>query len=250
MDLSKITRNGKALFLAYDHGMEHGPADFDDETIDPARTMEIADSGYFTGVIFQKGIAEKYYDKNKHQVPLIVKLNGKTNLLNGLIEPYSPQICSIEEALSLGAKAVGYTVYVGSENEAKMISEFARIEEECQQRNLPLIGWMYPRGKSVEGKEHSKEILAYAARVGLEAGAEMVKLPYSGDAESFRWVVEAAGKTQVVVMGGGKMTEENFLRYTREVMTTGAIGLAVGRNVWQAADPLVMAEKLAGMIYG
>jgi len=248
MDLSKITKNGKALFLAYDHGMEHGPADFDDETIDPARIIEIADSGYFTGLILQKGIAEKYYDKNRNKVPLIVKLNGKTNLLNETLEPYSPQLCSADEAILLGASAVGYTVYIGSENESKMIAEFAKIEEECQKKGLPLIGWMYPRGKAVVGKEHSKEILAYAARVGLETGAEMVKLPYTGDVESFKWVVQAAGKTKVVVMGGQKMEEPEFLKYTEEIMSTGAIGLAVGRNVWQSNDPLKISNKLAEKI--
>lgn len=252
MNLEKITKNGKALFLAYDHGMEHGPADFDDETIDPAKILEIADSKYFTGVIFQKGIAEKYYLSTRLgqvKVPLIIKLNGKTNLLSGQIEPYSPQLCSVDEAISLGASAVGYTVYIGSEHEAQMIAEFAKIEEECQQKGLPLIGWMYPRGKAVEGKEHSKEILAYAARVALETGAEMVKLPYTGDPESFKWVVEAAGKTKVVVMGGQKMGEEEFLQYTKEIMSTGAIGLAVGRNVWQAEEPLEISKKLSEIIF-
>jgi len=254
-NINNITKNGRALFLAYDHGMEHGPADFDDETVDPAKIMEIADSGYFTGVIFQKGVAEKYYlpagrqgDKNKNKVPLIVKLNGKTNLLNDVVEPYSPPLCSVDEALSLGASAAGYTVYIGSENEAKMIAEFAKIEEECQKKGLPLIGWMYPRGKAVAGREHSKEILAYAARVGLETGAEMVKLPYTGDPESFKWVVEAAGRTKVVVMGGQKMEEAEFLKYTEEVMSTDAIGLAVGRNVWQAEKPLDISKKLAEII--
>lgn len=251
MDLSKITKNGKALFLAYDHGMEHGPVEFNDETVDPAHIMEIARSGYFTGVIFQKGIAEKYYDpeKDKNIVPLIVKLNGKTNLLNDSAEPNSSQVCSVDEAISLGAQAVGYTVYVGSEFEEKMIAEFARIEEECQQKNLPLIGWMYPRGKAVEGKEHTRDILAYAARIGLEMGAEMVKLPYSGDPESFKWVVWAAGMTKVVVMGGKKMTETEFVEYAKEVLSTGAIGLAIGRNVWQAENPLEISKKLSEIIF-
>lgn len=248
-NIDKITKNGRALFLAYDHGMEHGPVEFDDETIDPARIMEIADSGYFTGVILQKGIAEKYYDKSKNKVPLIVKLNGKTNLLNDVVEPYSAQLCSVDEALILGASAVGYTVYVGSEFQEQMIAEFAKIEEECQQKGLPLIGWMYPRGKAVAGKEHSKEILAYAARVGLEVGAEMVKLPYSGDPESFKWIVEAAGKTKVVVMGGQKMEETEFFKYVDDVMSTGAVGLAVGRNVWQAEKPLEISRKLAEKIF-
>lgn len=247
-NLDKITKNGRALFLAYDHGMEHGPADFDDESIDPAKIVEIADSGFFTGLICQKGIAEKYYDKNKNKVPLIVKLNGKTSLHPGE-EPYSPQICSVEEALNYGAVAVGYTLYVGSAHEAKMMKELAEIEEEAEEERIPVTAWMYPRGKAVAGKEKSKEMLAYAARLGLELGVEMIKIPYTGDKESFSWVVKAAGKVKVVVAGGSKMKEEEFLAMTRDILEAGASGLAVGRNVWQANEPLKIAEKTSNIIF-
>lgn len=247
--LKKITRNGRVLFLAYDHGMEHGPADFDDESVDPAKILEIADSGYFTGVIFQKGIAEKYYQKTKNKVPLIVKLNGKTNLILGQ-DPYSPQICTVGEAIELGASAVGYTVYVGSEHEAKMISEFSQIEEETDKKGIPLIGWMYPRGKAVQGREKSKEMVAYAARLGLEIGAEFIKLPYTGDLQSFSWAIKAAGKTKVVVMGGSKADEEEFFKMVRDVLSVGAVGLAVGRNIWQNKDPLRMSKKINEIIFG
>ena len=81
MILDKITKEGKALFLAYDQGMEHGPTDFNDDNVDPAKVLEISDSGHFTGVILQKGIAEKYFFGKDYKVPLIVKLNGKTNLV-------------------------------------------------------------------------------------------------------------------------------------------------------------------------
>lgn len=247
-NLEKITKNNRALFLAYDHGLEHGPEDFDNGSIDPGKIMEIANAGYFTGVILQKGLAEEYYAKEKNRVPLIVKLNGKTNLLEGE-EPYSPQICSVEEAMKLGASACGYTVYVGSTHEAQMISEFAKIEKECEDAGLPLIGWMYPRGKSVKGKEHDKEIVAYAARMGLEMGAEMIKIPYTGDVESFSWVVKAAGKAKVVVVGGAKKSEEEFLKMVDEILAAGAIGVAVGRNVWQAEKPLEISQKIAQRIF-
>lgn len=247
-NLEKITKNGRALFLAYDHGIEHGPSDFDDESVDPAKILKIADSGFFTGFICQKGIAEKYYDKNKHQVPLIVKLNGKTKLLSEE-EPYSPQICSVEEAVSLGASAVGYTVYIGSEHEAKMISEFSQIEKETDKAGIPLIGWMYPRGRAVAGREKTKKILSYAARVGLEIGAEMIKIPYTGDKESFKWVVSAAGKTKVVVLGGEKKDEEEFSKMVKDILSAGAIGLAIGRNIWQAEEPLKISKKLNEIIF-
>lgn len=246
--LSVITKNYRALFLAYDQGMEHGPADFNDENIDPAKILEIAETGLFTGVIFQKGIAEKYYNPQVHKTPLIIKLNGKTNLVKDK-DPYSPLLCTIEEAVKLGAKAVGYTIYVGSEFESQMTKEFAELEQEAHKQNLPLIGWMYPRGKAVAGKENSKEILAYAARLGLELGADIVKLPYTGDIESFKWVVKSAGRCKVVVQGGVKTNQQEFLKFTQDVLTTGVLGLAVGRNIWQDPNPLEIAKQLSEIIF-
>src|SRR3989338_9137820 len=99
--LSKITTKGKALYLAYDQGMEHGPShDFNDKNVDPLYILDIAKKGKFNGVVFQKGIAENYNKEiRKSGVPLILKLNGKTNLFEG--EPISPQICSVSLAKKL-----------------------------------------------------------------------------------------------------------------------------------------------------
>ncbi len=206
VNLNSITREGKALFLAYDQGMEHGPTDFDDESVDPRRILEIAESGFYTGVILQKGIAEKYYFGRGYRVPLILKLNGKTNLVKDK-DPYSPLVCSVKEAKEYGAVAVGYTIYIGSEFEAKMLKEFGEIEQEAEELGLPVIAWMYPRGRNV-ADESDPKIVAYAARVGLELGADIVKVRFTGDEESFRWVVKSAGETKVVVMGGAKEGEE------------------------------------------
>src|SRR3972149_8786099 len=118
--LNKILKNGKTMFLAYDHGLEHGPRDFNDKDADPNYILDIAKKGKYNAVIFQKGIAEKYNDKiRKLKIPLIIKLNGKTNLSGG--EPISRQICSVKEALKLGAVAVGYTIYIGSRYESVMM---------------------------------------------------------------------------------------------------------------------------------
>ncbi len=251
ISLEKITRNGRAMFLAYDQGMEHGPAaDFTDENIDPQKILDIAEKGQFTGVIFQKGIAEKYYNPKVNKVPLIVKLNGKTKIRAGLDEPYSPQLCTVEEALELGAAAVGYTIYVGSQFESKMMQEFCSIEQEAEERGLPVIGWMYPRGQAVAGKENSRGTLAYAARLGLELGADIIKIPYNGNKEDFEWVVNAAGKARVVMSGGPKTkTREEFLGIVREVLAAGAIGVAVGRNIWQDKEPLEISHQLSKILF-
>ena len=236
----------KQLLLAYDQGFEHGPVDFDDTNVDPQQIIDIGEqAGVFTGIIYHEGIAEKY----KTTLPLIIKLNGKTGL-HPDEDPYSPRLCTVEKAISLGAKSVGYTIFVGSEHEAKMMQEFSLIEDEAHKNNLQVIAWMYPRGKSVKNLETSRDIVAYAARLGLELGADLVKVPYTGDAESFKWVVESAGKTKVLVQGGSKKTEEQLLEEIKGAMDAGATGAAVGRNIWQSNDPVGMAKKIAEVIYG
>jgi class I fructose-bisphosphate aldolase len=239
-----LTRS-KSILLAYDQGLEHGPtADFDDKNVDPAYIMEIAIKGGFNGVVFQKGTAEKYYTG---KVPLIVKVNGKSAIVKG--EPMSRQVCSVEYAISLGAKAIGYTIYLGSAHEAEMFAEFGRIQEESHERGLPAIAWIYPRGSAVTN-DTSKEIVAYAARAGLELGADAVKIKYTGESSTFSWAVKSAGKVLVFMSGGPKApTDEAFLTQVKGAVDAGATGLAVGRNVWQHANPLEITKALKGVIF-
>jgi class I fructose-bisphosphate aldolase len=243
--MAPFLKDGKGMLLAYDQGLEHGPSmDFNDRNIDPTAIMEIAAKGKFNGVVFQKGVAERFYDG---RVPLIVKLNGKTNIPKG--EPVSRQECSVEHAISLGAKGVGYTIYLGSGYEAEMLSEFGRIQEDAHRRGVPAIAWIYPRGSAVQD-DTSKEMVAYAARTGLELGADAVKIKYTGDSVSFSWAVKAAAGVKVFMSGGPKAaTDEDFLRQVRGVMDAGGSGLAVGRNVWQNQEALRMAEKLRKIIF-
>jgi fructose-bisphosphate aldolase, class I len=239
-------KDGKSMLLAYDQGLEHGPtSDFDDKNVDPALIMDIAAKGKFNGVVFQKGVAERFYDG---RVPLIVKLNGKTSLPKG--EPVSRQVCSVQHAISLGAKGVGYTIYLGSGLEGEMLAEFGRIQEAAHEKGIPAIAWIYPRGAGVQN-DTSKEIVSYAARAGLEIGADAVKIKYTGDPVTFSWAVKAAAGVKVFMSGGPKApTDEDFLKQVKGVMEAGGTGLAVGRNVWQNRDPLAMADKIRKVIFG
>lgn len=251
--MKSIEKNGKVMLLAYDQGFEHGPVDFNQKNIDPAYIMELARSGYFTGVIFQEGVAAKYYPTTASgQVgmpPLIVKLNGASSYFKGE-EPDSLQLCTVKKAIELGASGVGYTIYVGSENEGRMMSEFSLIEDEAHKAGLAVIAWMYPRGKKVLGKEKTKETVAYAARLGMELNADYVKTYYTGSKESFEWVVKSAGKTGVLSQGGSKKPLTELEAEVREIMAAGARGLAVGRNIWQAEKPLEVAKRLNKIVFG
>src|SRR5438094_9131679 len=117
--MDPFLKNGKGLLLAYDQGFEHGPStDFNEKNIDPNYILDIALKGQFTGVVFHKGIAEKYYSG---KIPLIIKLNGKTSLPKG--EPISSQVSSVEEALNRGAKGVGYNTYLVDAHEHIRVQE-------------------------------------------------------------------------------------------------------------------------------
>jgi class I fructose-bisphosphate aldolase len=249
MNNTIIERNGKVFLLAYDQGFEHGPVDFNEKNIDPQFVIDLANSGTFTGLVLQEGVAAHYYKPAEHKFPLIVKLNGKTSFHSGE-EPYSPQLCTVKKAIELGAKAVGYTIYVGSEHEAKMMQEFSLLEDEAHAAGLAVIAWMYPRGAKVAGKEESRDVVAYAARLGLELNADYVKIPYPGSQPDMEWVVKSAGKTGVLVQGGLKKDWPVLEAETKAIMASGAKGLAIGRNVWQAVQPQEVANKIAGIIFG
>lgn len=247
-NLSNVLRNGKAMILAYDQGLEHGPeSDFNDKNIDPLYIIDIAERGNFTGLVFHKGIAEKYKKEIKEsKVPLILKLNGKTNLKkNNYISKPS---CTVQEAIKLGAKAIGYTVYIGSIHEAEMFEDFDKIQKEAHQKNLPVILWVYPRGKDIKN-DVSRENMAYAARTALELGADIAKIKYGGKQKDLNWAVKSAARCKVVIAGGTKKSTNKFLDDVKDIMSSGAIGLAVGRNIWQAKNPLEISEKIRKIIF-
>lgn len=246
IQINKLLKNGKAMFLACDQGMEHGPRDFNEKNIDPDYILDIALEGHYTAVILGHGLAEKYHVDYYTDVPLIVKLNGKTSITQ--MEPYSEPLCSVERAIKLGASAVGYTIYNGSERESEMMIQFSKIVDTAHDYGLPAIAWMYPRGTYVPDPKNT-DLLAYVARIGAELGADIIKISYNGDLEGFKWVVKCAGRTKVVISGGSKASPEEFLKKTHDIIKAGAAGLAVGRNVWQSEKPFSLTKAIEAVIF-
>ena len=243
---AKLLKDNRSLMLACDQGLEHGPKDFNLTNIDPQYIMDIALEGRYNAVILQSGVAEKYYHEAYKDIPLVVKLNGKSSIPH--IAPISKQICSVDRAIKLGADAVGYTVYDGSEREPEIFSDFGKVVEQAHDYGIPVIAWMYPRGKAVTNDE-STDILAYSARIGLELGADFVKLKYNGDQEAYKWVVKSAGRTRVLAAGGDKLSPADFLQKTADILKTGATGVAVGRNIWQSNKPFGLTHALREIMF-
>ncbi len=245
---SPLTRDGKVLVLAHDHGLEHGPGKFEGvrERLDPETVFEMATHDAVTGFAVGKGLAETYYPSYEDDVTLLAKLNGTSSLWVG--EPDSAVNWSVEYAAELGADAVGFTVYPGSNHETEMAEEFRDAQEAAREFDLPVAMWSYPRGQGI--KDHRKpEVVAYATRIALELGADVAKVKYPGSREAMERAVEAAGDCEVVLSGGPKTDDYEFLATVEAAMDAGVSGLAVGRNVWQHEDPRSLLDALEAVVF-
>ena len=253
---SPIFRDGNLLILAYDHGLEHGPVDFEPNpaSADPENVFEVATHSAVTALAVHKGLAETYYQDYEDDVPLLLKINGNSSL-GERDDYYSPKQCTVKYAVEeLGADAVGYTMYAGSDHEDEMWEEFREVQEEARKYDVPVVMWAYPRGHGIENNpdydgDTDPDVIAYAARLGLELGADVVKCKYPGSKEDTEKVLRNTGEMKFVMSGGSKRSDEAFLEDVSNVIEAGGNGLAVGRNIFQREDPEGVLDKLEGVIY-
>jgi class I fructose-bisphosphate aldolase len=143
--------HGTMMVLPLDQGLEHGPADFfpHPPAADPAYQFELAEAGGFSAIALGIGLAEKYLDRHAGRVPLILKLNGKTNIPSDA-EATSPLFASVKEAVRLGADAAGYTLYVGSPRQGEELHQLHQVRADCERFGMPLVLWSYPRGAAID----------------------------------------------------------------------------------------------------
>ncbi|MGZ5387177.1 MAG: class I fructose-bisphosphate aldolase [Solirubrobacterales bacterium] len=247
--------NGTLMLLPIDQGIEHGPRDFfpNPASKDPEYQFRLAAEAGYSAIACGYGMASKYFPDYAGQVPLILKLNSKTDIPPA-DEAFSPCYASVEDAVRLGADVVGYTLYVGSPKQEEDFMQVGEVRQECDRYGIPLMIWAYPRGREIEKKGGAASFFAidYAARVAMEMGADIVKLnmpklnpekdkdapaPYNElqvtQAEAIRMCVESAGRALVVLSGGSKIDDEQLLEQTHMIMEAGGSGVIFGRNVWQ-----------------
>ncbi len=258
---------GTLLILPIDQGLEHGPVDFfsNPDSLDPDYEFRLALEGNFSAIALHIGLAEKYLRQYAGRVPLILKINGKTNIPSDAIA-FSPLTATVEDAVRLGADAVGYTLYVGSPGQDRDIAQAMQVRADCERYGMPLVVWAYPRGEAIskKGGRDSLYAVEYAARVAQEIGADIVKVNYpvpgpnDKDApapynqllmtkeEMFQRVVRSAGRTMVLVSGGEKMGDDELISKVRSSLQAGATGIIFGRNLWQRghAEALAITSKI------
>ncbi len=246
--------NGTLMLLPIDQGIEHGPRDFfpNPASKDPDYQFRLAAEAGYSALACQIGMAEKYYPDYAGRVPLILKVNGKTDVPPS-DAALSTTNASVEDAVRLGADAVGYTLYVGSPRQDEDLHQLKGVREDCDRYGMPLVIWSYPRGSAInqKGGQLSFYAVDYAARMAMEMGADVVKLnmpdpgekdkdspaPYNemeiSQDEAIQHCVESAGRSLVVLSGGSKVDDETVLAHTRSIMEAGGTGVIFGRNVWQ-----------------
>ncbi len=255
--------SGRLMLFAGDQKMEHLNDDFYGEGIpaddgDPEHLFRIASEGKIGVFAAQLGLISRY-GMDYPDIPYLVKMNSKTHLVGvSQKDPVSRQLWTVGQLVDICAEknvkiaGIGYTIYLGSENEAEMLAEAAALINDAHFHGLVTVLWIYPRGKAVKD-EKDPHLIAGAAGVAACLGSDFVKVNApkkdgKSGAELLQEAVLAAGRTKVVCAGGSSTSEEKFLsELYDQIHVGGAAGNATGRNIHQKS--LAEAVKFCNAIY-
>lgn len=238
--LNRILRDGKMVCIPMDHGISNGPI----KGLEDVHGMiyQCAPAG-LTCVLVNKGIIRTL--PRPIDIGLIAHFSGSTTL--GPAPNRKMLMGNVEEAIRLGADAVSLHINIGAKEEPEMLQKLGMVADKCDEWSVPLVAMMYPRGENIKNP-HDPEIVAHAARIGAEAGADIVKAVYTGDVDSFRKVVKSC-PVPIVIAGGPKgNTDRDILEMCAGAMSAGAKGVTFGRNIFQHKNPPGMVRALNKII--
>jgi predicted phospho-2-dehydro-3-deoxyheptonate aldolase len=235
-----MQQDNRMVLVPMDHGVTVGP--IQGITNMQQITNQLVKGGV-DAILVHKGIAKLVCTGD---AGLIVMLSGMSNLspnVNGKV-----QVCSVQEAIRIGADAVSVHVNVGAQDEDKMLQNLGKVSEECDNFGIPLLAMMYPRGPKIQN-ENATELVAHAARIGGELGADIIKTNYTGTIETFKAVIESC-PVPVVIAGGPKCKSlQEVFQTTSDALKAGAAGLSIGRNVFQCDSPTQISKALSAIVH-
>lgn len=233
----------KTVIVPMDHGMTMGPIP---GISDIKTTINKMVEGGANAILLHKGMVEAGHRGGGKDVGLIVHLSASTSL-----SPHPDTkvlVCTVEEALRLGADAVSVHVNLGDVKDSAMIRDTGAVAKACCEWGMPLVAMMYTRGEKI-GNQYDVKNVKLAARVGAELGADIVKVVYTGTAETFRDVVEGC-PIPVVIAGGEKVeTDRDLLAMVEGALKAGAAGVSIGRNAFQHKDPIRIVQAIGKMAH-
>lgn len=233
----------RTVIVPMDHGLSMGPISGLENMV--TMVNKVADGGA-NAVVLHKGIVRAGHRGYGRDIGLILHMSGGTSL--GPDTNCKVPVSSVEEAITLGADAVSVHVNVGAANEPEQLQNLGETAETCAAWGIPLFAMMYPRGPKVKDP-HDPAMVGHAARVGAELGADIIKTVYTGDVKSFSRVVKGC-PVPIVIAGGPKMTtDRDVLKMATEAMSAGAIGVSIGRNIFQHKSPTAMTRALVRIVH-
>lgn len=233
-----IQPDGHCFFMPIDHGYFQGPTsclEKPGETIKPLLP-------YCDALFVTRGVLRSCVEP-AHSKPIILRISGGTSMLG---KDLANEIIttSIEEVIRLNASAVGLSVFIGSSYERETLQNLADTVNKCENYGIPVMA-VTAVGREMEKRE--ARYLALCCRIAAELGAHVVKTYWCE--KDFDKVVNGC-PVPVVMAGGPKCeTEREVLEFVYDGMQKGAIGINLGRNVWQSPHPVAMAKALSAIVH-
>ncbi len=241
--LSSIFRSdGRSVIVAIDHGAITGPIP---GIVKPASVLRACTQGGADAILTTRGFVRVSVDQWLPATSLILRLTGGFTVLGPEFE--EELISTPETALRYAAAAAAVTVKFGHAREGEFIRQASLAADACDQWGLPLMIEAMAKGK--EMKATDPEGIKLAARAAQEIGADLVKTYYTGEPESFHAVVE--GCPAPIVILGGEKTDDTGQVFTSvyDSLQAGGAGIAMGRNIWQHANPQAVVEAMVGLVH-
>jgi putative autoinducer-2 (AI-2) aldolase len=234
-----IQPDGHCFFLPIDHGYFQGPTHCLEE---PGKTIEPL-LPHCDALFVTRGVLRSCVDAMGDK-PIILRVSGGTSMAGGNLT--NEEITtSIQEIIRLNASAVGISIFVGSEHERQTLLNLTRLVNQCEDYGIPVMA-VTAVGKEMEKRE--ARYLALSCRIAAELGARVVKTYWCE--KDFDKVVKGC-PVPVVIAGGPKCkSEREVFEFVYDGMQKGAIGINLGRNVWQNAHPVAMAKALRAIVHG
>lgn len=235
--------SGNALILALDHGAGHGLI----PGLEDLRDLLANVSGKrVQGVALNKGMARAHGADLDPGMNIVVNLSAGTR--HGVPAYNKTLVCSIPEALRLGADAVSVHVNIGNDLEDRMLADLGAAVAEAHEYGLPVAAVIRPRGERIVD-ESDKSLVAHAVTLGGEMAADMVCAPYSGDSESFGRACRYCPAPVFVTGGPAAKNFNEFLNSCAEALASGAAGVWAGRNIFQHVMPFIALDKLIAVVH-
>jgi len=232
-----IQADGRCLFLPVDHGYFQGPVT---NLENPNKTLEPL-LPYTDAIFITRGVLRSSIDPDKAK-PIILRVSGGTSIA-GKDLAHEGITTSMEEAIRLNACAVGISIFVGTDYEHDSLLNLARLVDEGERYGIPVMA-VTAVGRELEKRD--ARYLALSSRIAAELGARVVKTYYC---EKFERVTKGC-PVPIVIAGGPKVdTEYEVLQFVYDGIRKGAIGVNLGRNIWQNEHPVAMIKAIRAVIH-